>query len=775
MQRGNNRTHSKTCKPGEKLKDPICGMDVSSESAAAQFDYEGARFFFCSQQCLAKFKASPEKFIEKDQNEKINTATGTGKYTCPMHPEVISNEPGYCPKCGMALEPIELSAAETGSVELDDMRSRFRLSLLFTVPLVALAMLDMLPGRTLTKWLSPQAIGWIELVMATPVVIWGGGPFFKRGFESIRNRHLNMFTLISIGVGVAYCFSVLIVLMPGLMSVSSPGEQNSIHVYFEAAAVIITLVILGQVLELKARSQTSGAIKSLLNLAPKTARLIESNGAEIDVELERVHVGAQLRVRPGEKVPVDGTVVTGSSNIDESMVTGESVPVIKSRGDTVIGGTINQTGSIVIEANRVGNDTVLSQIVQMVADAQRSQAPVQKLVDKVSAIFVPAVLAVSAMTFVAWYASGALELAILNAVAVLIIACPCALGLATPMSVMVATGRGATAGVLVKNAESLQELEKVDTLVVDKTGTLTEGKPKLVTVQLAGNWNESNIVRIAASVEKLSEHPLAAAIVSGARDRETGLAEASDFSSVSGKGVTAQVDGVKVALGNESLFADLGISLDAASGEAEKLRKQGQTVMFLASDGILQGILGVTDPIKSSAAGAVRALKEAGINIVMLTGDNHETAMVVAERLGIKHVEAGVLPGHKAEVVRKLQDDGHVVAMAGDGINDAPALAQSNVGIAMGTGTDVAMHSASVVLMKGDLNALLRARKLSQAMMINIKQNLVLAFGYNILAVPIAAGILYPLLLNPIVASVAMSLSSLSVIGNAIRLKQMRL
>jgi P-type Cu+ transporter len=590
-------------------------------------------------------------------------ATGTGKYTCPMHPEVISNEPGYCPKCGMALEPIELSAAETGSVELDDMRSRFRLSLLFTVPLVALAMLDMLPGRTLTKWLSPQAIGWIELVMATPVVIWGGGPFFKRGFESIRNRHLNMFTLISIGVGVAYCFSVLIVLMPGLMSVSSPGEQNSIHVYFEAAAVIITLVILGQVLELKARSQTSGAIKSLLNLAPKTARLIESNGAEIDVELERVHVGAQLRVRPGEKVPVDGTVVTGSSNIDESMVTGESVPVIKSRGDTVIGGTINQTGSIVIEANRVGNDTVLSQIVQMVADAQRSQAPVQKLVDKVSAIFVPAVLAVSAMTFVAWYASGALELAILNAVAVLIIACPCALGLATPMSVMVATGRGATAGVLVKNAESLQELEKVDTLVVDKTGTLTEGKPKLVTVQLAGNWNESNIVRIAASVEKLSEHPLAAAIVSGARDRETGLAEASDFSSVSGKGVTAQVDGVKVALGNESLFADLGISLDAASGEAEKLRKQGQTVMFLASDGILQGILGVTDPIKSSAAGAVRALKEAGINIVMLTGDNHETAMVVAERLGIKHVEAGVLPGHKAEVVRKLQDDGHVVAM----------------------------------------------------------------------------------------------------------------
>lgn len=775
MQRENNRTHSKTCKPGEKLKDPVCGMDVSSESAAAQFDYEGARFFFCSQQCFAKFKASPEKFIEKDQNEKINTATGTGKYTCPMHPEVISNEPGYCPKCGMALEPIELSAAETGSVELDDMRSRFRLSLLFTVPLVALAMLDMLPGRTLTKWLSPQAIGWIELVMATPVVIWGGGPFFKRGFESIRNRHLNMFTLISIGVGVAYCFSVLIVLMPGLMSVSSPGEQNSIHVYFEAAAVIITLVILGQVLELKARSQTSGAIKSLLNLAPKTARLIESNGAEIDVELERVHVGAQLRVRPGEKVPVDGTVVTGSSNIDESMVTGESVPVIKSRGDTVIGGTINQTGSIVIEANRVGNDTVLSQIVQMVADAQRSQAPVQKLVDKVSAIFVPAVLAVSAMTFVAWYASGALELAILNAVAVLIIACPCALGLATPMSVMVATGRGATAGVLVKNAESLQELEKVDTLVVYKTGTLTEGKPKLVTVQLAGNWNESNIVRIAASVEKLSEHPLAAAIVSGARDRETGLAEASDFSSVSGKGVTAQVDGVKVALGNESLFADLGISLDAASGEAEKLRKQGQTVMFLASDGILQGILGVTDPIKSSAAGAVRALKEAGINIVMLTGDNHETAMVVAERLGIKHVEAGVLPGHKAEVVRKLQDDGHVVAMAGDGINDAPALAQSNVGIAMGTGTDVAMHSASVVLVKGDLNALLRARKLSQAMMINIKQNLVLAFGYNILAVPIAAGILYPLLLNPIVASVAMSLSSLSVIGNAIRLKQMRL
>jgi Cu+-exporting ATPase len=707
------------------------------------------------------------------------TATKT-EYTCPMHPEVVQDHPGHCPKCGMTLEPVTFSVEEKNE-ELIDMSRRFWVCTVLALPVFFLAMIaDMMPSW-LPNWLSMQAVQWIEFALATPVVLWGGWPFFVRGWQSVRTWNLNMFTLIALGVSVAWVYSVVALLFPQIFPPIMQMEGGLVHVYFEAAAVITALVLLGQVLELRARSRTNAAIQMLLGLAPNTARIVRKDGTEEDIPLEQVQPGDTLRVHPGEKVPVDGTVVDGQSNVDESMVTGEPIPVAKSAGEKLIGATVNGTGSLLMRAEKVGADTLLAQIVHMVAEAQRSRAPIQKLADVVAGYFVPAVVSAAVVAFIVWWVWGPeprLAHAVVNAVAVLIIACPCALGLATPIAIMVGTGRGAMAGVLIKNAEALEIMEKVDTLVVDKTGTLTEGKAKLIAVQAEAGFTEDEILRIAASLERASEHPLAEAIVKGAEEKGIDLVKANDFQSVTGKGVTGQVDGHTVAAGNVKLLESLGISVGGLSQQADKQRAEGQTVMLIAIDGKAAGLIGVADPIKDSTAEAIRDLHAEGIRIVMITGDSHVTAEAVAGKLGIDAVHAEVLPEQKAELIKQLQAEGCIVAMAGDGINDAPALAQAQVGIAMGTGTDVAIESAGVTLIKGDLRGIVRARRLSRATMSNIRQNLFFAFIYNTAGVPIAAGVLYPffgILLSPMIAAAAMSFSSVSVIGNSLRLQREKL
>ncbi len=763
------------------MKDPVCGMDVTPGKSAGQMEYKGQIYHFCSEHCLKKFKQHPQDFLGKkrEQAKKLSVGEDPREYTCPMHPEVLQIGPGSCPSCGMDLEPKEVSLEEGDNLELRNMTRRFWISLALTVPVFIVAMGEMVPG--LSAWIAglaaPRTLNIVELILATPVVLWCGWPFLVRYWQSLVNRALNMFTLVGLGVGVAYGYSLVATLCPEFFPDSFRGEGGEVAVYFEAAAVITTLVLLGQVLEGRARSRTGQAIRALLGLAAKTARRIAADGSEGDVPLEDVLVGDRLRVRPGEKVPVDGIVLEGSSSIDESMISGEPLPVVKQVGDPVTGATVNQTGSLIMQAERVGSDTLLSQIVQMVAEAQRSRAPIQKLADQVAGWFVPAVVFAALITFVIWVFFGPeprMAHALINAVAVLIIACPCALGLATPMSVMVATGRGATMGVLFKNAEAVELLRQVDTLVVDKTGTLTEGKPKLVAVEAQQGWGEEQLLRLAASLERGSEHPLAAAIVQGAETQGIELVPVENFESLTGKGVTGRVESVDLVLGTQRLLSELKIDPAGLVDRAEVLRSQGQTTMFIAVNGQLAGLLGVADPIKATTPEAIRQLHQRGIHIVMLTGDNLTTAQAVAGKLNIDEVRAEVLPQDKAAKVRELQEQGRFVAMAGDGINDAPALAQAQVGIAMGTGTDVAMESAGVTLVKGDLRGIVRARSLSQATMRNIRQNLFFAFCYNALGVPIAAGALYPffgLLLSPMLAAAAMSFSSVSVISNALRLR----
>ena len=762
----------------EKERDVVCGMQVDPAKAAGTSQSNGKTYYFCSNGCKAKFDTNPDMFLGGKTGGPRQAATPGVTYTCPMHPEIVRDQPGPCPICGMALEPRTAALDEGPNPELVEMSRRFRASAALTLPLLLVAMGDYIPGRPLAQLVSTGARGWIELGLATPVCLWGAWPFFVRGWQSIVNRSLNMFTLIGLGVAVAYGYSVVATLFPDLFPAGFRDESGEVGVYFEVSAVIVTLILLGQVLELRARGQTNAAIRKLLGLAAKSARRIRKDGSEEDVPLETVQVGDRLRVRPGEKVPVDGVVLEGSSAVDESMVTGEPIPVEKHTHDRVVGATINGTGALVILAEKVGADTLLSRIVAMVAQAQRSRAPIQKLADVVSGYFVPAVVAIAVATFLVWAAVGPeprLAHALVNAIAVLIIACPCALGLATPVSIMVATGKGATMGILFRNAEAIEVLRKVDVLVIDKTGTLTEGKPRLVTVVPAGGIGEPALLRAAGSLERGSEHPLAAAIVKGAEERGVALVEAREFRSITGKGVAGTVDGGQVALGNRALMSDLGVDVGALGEQAEALRAEGQTVMFVAIGRTLAGLIGVADPIKESTAEAIRTLHGERIRIVMLTGDSKTTAQAVARTLGIDDVIAEVLPDQKVEVVKRLQAEGRVVAMAGDGINDAPALAQAQVGIAMGTGTDVAMESAAVTLVKGDLRGIVRARQLSRATMGNIKQNLFFAFVYNAAGVPIAAGLLYPafgLLLSPMIAAAAMSFSSVSVIGNALRLRR---
>ena len=820
--------HPRTKEEQASFTDPVCGMAVSPESAAGSFSHQGETFYFCCQHCLERFKSDPGAFMaakveqhvhelhehheapksvregttyicpmdpEVVQNEPgscpkcgmalepaMPAAPKTAvEYTCPMHPEVVQSEPGSCPLCGMALEPKTVVLEEEENPELRDMSRRFWLSLALAVPVLFLAMSEMIPGQPVHNVFSNKLLIWIQLFLATPVVLWGGAPFFQRGWASLVNRSLNMFTLIAIGTGVAYVYSLVATLLPNIFPVAFRSPEGDVAVYFEAAAVITTLVLMGQVFELRARSKTSSAIRALLGLAPNTARIVRSDGVEEDIPLEQVQPGDKLRVRPGEKIPVDGIVVDGTSAVDESMVTGEPIPVQKRAGEKVIGATVNGTGSFLMEALKVGSDTLLAQIVRMVSEAQRSRAQIQSLADKVASYFVPAVVAISVITFIVWALIGPsprMAYALVNAVAVLIIACPCALGLATPMSIMVGTGRGAMAGVLIKNAEALEMMEKVDTLIVDKTGTLTEGKPKLTTIEIAQDQKEDEVLQLAASLELASEHPLAEAIVSGARDHGLELAPVGNFDSITGRGVTGNINGKRVAVGNRRLFEELHIPLGPMSAQAEELRHKGETVMFVAVAGKAAGLLGVSDPVKPSTAEAIQLLRKEQIKIVMLTGDNRTTAESVAKNLDIDDVKAEVLPQMKNEVVKQLQADGHVVAMAGDGINDAPALAQAQVGIAMGSGTDVAIESAGVTLVKGDLRGIARARRLSRGTMRNIRQNLFWAFIYNSLGVPIAAGILYPffgILLSPIIAAAAMSFSSVSVIGNALRLRKLSL
>ncbi len=814
-------------------KDPVCGMSVDPLRARAQEEHAGKNYFFCGPGCATKFRADPAKYLDRQREASqpaksqvmvgvepraaassksaaeficpmdpevsqdhpgscpkcgmaLERAAGAPlaskiEYTCPMHPEIVRAEPGSCPICGMALEP-RTAVADEENPELVSMTRRFWISVALTVPVLILGMSEMIPRNPLAGFVSMRATGWIEFVFATPVVLWAGWPFFQRGGASIVNRSLNMFTLIALGTGAAFIYSVAAVLFPQIFPAAFRDEHGAVPVYFEAAATITTLVLLGQVLELRARSQTSTAIRSLLKLSPRTARLVRADGTEIDVPVENLAVGDLMRVRPGEKVPVDGVVTDGNSSLDESLITGESIPVEKQTGNRVTGGTINGTGSFVMRADRVGSETTLAQIVKMVSDAQRSRAPVQRLADKVAGYFVPAVVLVAILTFIAWALLGPapkMAHALLSAVAVLIIACPCALGLATPMAIMVGTGRGALAGVLIKNAEALEILEKVDTLVVDKTGTLTEGKPRVTSLVPTAGQSEETVLRLAASLEKASEHPLAAAILAAAADRNLAPSKIDGFQAIAGKGVIGQLDAKPVALGNRALFEQLKISSPSALNEkARQLEADGQTVMFAASDGQAIGIIGVADPIKSTTRDAIDLLKREKIQIVMLTGDSQATADAVAKKLNIDRVIAGVLPDKKADAIRALRAEGKIVAMAGDGVNDAPALTQANVGIAMGTGTDVAIESAGITLLAGDLRGISRARNLSRATMRNIRQNLFFAFAYNSVGVPVAAGILYPffgILLSPIIASAAMTFSSVSVIANALRLRRVHL
>ena len=739
--------------------------------------HQGHQYAFCSARCRQKFESDPASFL--DARAQLATPPGT-KWTCPMHPQVVADKPGACPICGMALEPLTVSAEEEPNPELHDMVRRFRASAALTVPLLFLGMSDLLPGRPVQHALSPALIDWIELALATPVVLWGGLPFFQRGWASVRTRSLNMFTLIALGTGVAYLFSVIATFAPSLLPASVRDAHGAVPIYFEPAAAIVTLVLLGQVLELRARARTRGALRALLGLAPKTARKVEGD-EERDVPLEQVHPGDVLRVRPGEKVPADGVVIEGHSSVDESMITGEPLPVEKLPGSKVVGGTVNQHGTFLMRADRVGADTLLAQIVRLVAEAQRSRAPIQRLADRVAAWFVPIVIAVAAAAFAGWLLLGPeprFAHALVSAVSVLIIACPCALGLATPISIMVATGRGAHAGVLVRSAEALETLARVDTLLVDKTGTLTEGKPRLATVATVPDFPEGEALRLAAALERGSEHPLAGAILAAAEERGIEAPPASSFRAIPGHGVVGNVEDRKIVLGNAALLASMDVDATEAQEQAAGLRSDGQTVVFLAVDGQLAAVLGVADPVKESAPEALRALREEGIRVVMVTGDDRLTAEAVARKLGIEELHAELVPADKEELVLRLRREGRVAAMAGDGINDAPALAAADVGIAMGTGTDVALESAGIVLVKGDLRGIVRARRLSKATLRNIRQNLFWAFAYNMLGVPLAAGVLFTftrLLLTPMFASAAMRFSSVSVIGNALRLRRISL
>jgi Cu+-exporting ATPase len=804
--------------------DPICGMTVEPQSAAGSTEYNGTTYYFCSKHCLQKFSVDPESFLRPPAPPQLTSIKRVSKpkhiasthtcpmhpevhqegagscpkcgmalepvspfpvgskteYTCPMHPEIVRTEPGNCPICGMALEPRTISLTEEKNPELLDMTRRFWIGVMLTIPLLLIGMSEFLSSNPLESIASMSTWSWIELILATPVVLWCGWPFFERAWQSIINRNLNMFTLIGLGVSVAYVFSVVAKLFPQLFPASFRNSEGEVAVYFEPAAVIVTLVLLGQVMELRARSQTGAAIKALLGLAPKTAQRIRSDGGEEDVNLDQVVPGDLLRVRPGEKVPVDGVIVEGRSSVDESMVTGEPLPVEKTAHDQVIGATVNSTGTFVMRAERVGAETLLAQIVKMVAEAQRSRAPIQRLADQVSGYFVPIVMVTALLTFVMWAIWGPdprMAHALVNAVAVLIIACPCALGLATPMSVMVAMGKAAQSGVLFQHAEAIEVMRKVDTLVMDKTGTLTEGRPKLVSV-VSLDHDEPGMLGLAASLERVSEHPLANAIVAGAQERGIELAKATNFESITGKGVRAEVDGKRVSLGNLGLLKESNIDADDLAAQAELMRRDGQTVVYITIDRKIAGLLGVTDPIKSTTADAIQQLHREGLRIVMLTGDSKTTAEVVAGKLGVDEVIAEVLPHQKVETVKQLQSQGHIVAMAGDGINDAPALAQADVGIAMGTGTDIAMKSAGVTLVRGDLRGIVRARVLSRLTIKNIKQNLFFAFFYNSIGVPVAAGVLYPfvgVLLSPMIAAAAMSFSSVSVIMNALRLRRVQL
>ena len=764
-------------KAGQASQDPVCGMTVKLPSTH-HHEHDGETYHFCCAGCRTKFSADPGYYLRGEHRSTPAAVEGARSYTCPMDPEIVQDEPGNCPICGMALEPMMVSLDDEKNPELVDMTRRFWVSVTLSLPVLVLAM-GGLVGLSFESLASPRVLTWLEFAFATPVVLWGGWPFFVRGWQSLVTRNLNMFTLIALGTGVAFVYSIVATLAPSIFPVSFQDAHGEVAVYFEASAVIISLVLLGQVMELRARHRTGAAVRALLGLAPKTARRIEADGSERDVPLEQIQVGDRLRVRPGEKMPVDGIVVEGASAVDESMITGEPIPSEKDAGQMVIAATVNGTGGLAIEAQRVGSDTLLSQIVQMVAAAQRSRAPIQKLADVVAGYFVPIVVIASVVTFAVWATFGpepALAYGLINAVAVLIIACPCALGLATPMSIMTATGRGATLGVLFKDAEAIEVMRQVDTLVVDKTGTLTEGKPTLSLVETVGDCDEAELLRLAATLEKGSEHPLASAIVNAAVARNLALGKVEGFESTTGKGVFGHVDGMKVTLGNLRMFETLDIGPLAA--RAEELRADGQTVMFIAVQDEIAGLVSVSDPIKASTPAAIEALHREGLRLVMLTGDNETTAQAVAAKLGLDDVIAGVLPDQKAEVVRKLQEAGHIVGMAGDGINDAPALAQAHVGIAMGTGTDVAMESAGITLVKGDLRGIVRARRLSRATMKNIRQNLFFAFVYNSVGVPVAAGVLYPVfgvLLSPMIAAAAMSFSSVSVIANALRLNRAKL
>jgi len=799
--------------------DPVCGMSTNSPESYISYEHQGKIYYFCSEHCLKKFEADPKQYLDEEEQESKDVSPpheekgsvytcpmhpevrqespgecpkcgmhlestvpkaeeARTEWTCPMHPEIVRYEAGGCPKCGMALEPRTVTAEKVEDQEYLYMRNRFWVSAVLTLPVLLIAMRHAFGLSFLEEFIGAKPLHWAEFILATPVVLWGGWIFYVRAWRSVATWNLNMFTLIGLGTAVAYIYSVVALLFPHIFPASFRSPEGTVGVYFEAAAVIITLVLLGQMLELRARSRTGAAIKALLGLAPKTARRINPDGTEEDVPLELVQVGDTLRVRPGEKIPVDGKVLEGSSSVDEAMITGEPMPVEKKRGDRVIGATVNTTGALVIQAEKIGTDTVLSQIVQMVAEAQRSRAPIQKLADIVAAYFVPTVIAIAVVAFVVWSFIGPeprMAYGLIAAVSVLIIACPCALGLATPMSIMVATGKGATLGVLFKDAESIEVMRKVDTLVVDKTGTLTEGRPRLTDVIPIEGGDKEALLRFAASLERASEHPLAAAIVQGARERDIDLQEPDEFNSHTGRGVSGRINGKEVLLGNTRLLEDFGVAWRELASEAEKLRTEGKTAMFVAVDGKVAGLVSVADPIKETAREAIDKLHQENVHIVMLTGDNETTAKAVAENLGIDEFVAEVLPEDKVAAVKDFQKKGSVVAMAGDGINDAPALAQAEVGIAMGTGTDVAMESARVTLVKGDLRGIVRARLLSKATMGNIKQNLFFAFIYNALGVPIAAGVLYPvfgLLLSPMIAAAAMSFSSVSVVGNALRLRR---